>query len=144
MRLEATIPDARGAAVQQLADQLGLSRSQIIDEALSLYLKAVMEVRRGRRLVTEDPSGEEPSCELTTPTLTTLEWAHTAVAVQLSDTAIAKLRSLVGEPPARPAPACAPPRDVAAPKPPKTAIGVSRGASPTGLRTNALGSLIFA
>ena len=37
MRLEATVPDSRGSAVQELADQLGLSRSQIIDEALSLF-----------------------------------------------------------------------------------------------------------
>jgi hypothetical protein len=47
MRLEATIPDSRGTAVQKLADELGLSCSQIIDEALSLIVKAMLEVRRG-------------------------------------------------------------------------------------------------
>jgi len=55
MRLEATVPESRGSAVQELADELGLSRSQIIDEALSLFIKAVLEIRRGRRLVTLDP-----------------------------------------------------------------------------------------
>jgi len=32
MRLEATVPDNRGSAFVQLADELGLSRSQLIDE----------------------------------------------------------------------------------------------------------------
>jgi len=35
MRMEATIPDARGATAVELADELGLSRSQLIDEALA-------------------------------------------------------------------------------------------------------------
>ena len=52
MRVEATLPDSRGLALGQLAEELGLSRSQIIDEALGLFLKAVMEVRHGHRLVT--------------------------------------------------------------------------------------------
>jgi hypothetical protein len=73
MRLEATVPDHRGAAVLELAQELGLSRSQIIDEALALFMKAVTEVRRGRRLVTLDPRSSQPVCELATPTLSALE-----------------------------------------------------------------------
>ena len=72
MRLEATVPDGRGEAAGKLADELGLSRSQLIDEALSLFLKAVVEVRRGRRLVTMDPSSSSPACELVTPTLSAM------------------------------------------------------------------------
>jgi len=75
MRLEATVPDGRGEAAVKLADELGLSRSQLIDEALSLFLKAVVEVRRGRRLVTMDPNATSPVCELATPPLSALEWA---------------------------------------------------------------------
>jgi hypothetical protein len=41
--MEATIPDARGATAVELADELGLSRSQLIDEALALFTKAVIE-----------------------------------------------------------------------------------------------------
>lgn len=78
MRIEATIPDSRGDAVLALAEQLGLSRSQIVDEALALFLKAVLEVRQGRRLVSQVPGEAHAACELTTPTLTTLEWARTA------------------------------------------------------------------
>lgn len=98
MRLEATIPDNRGSAVLQLADELGLSRSQLIDEALSLFLKAVVEVRRGRRLVTVDPSSNHPACELATPTLAALEWALKPQALALPPAAIAKMRELANDP----------------------------------------------
>lgn len=98
MRLEATVPDSRGSAVQELADQLGLSRSQIIDEALSLFLKAVLEIRRGRRLVTQDPHDLQVVCELMTPTLTALEWALSSEKLELPDAALAKMQELVDAP----------------------------------------------
>jgi hypothetical protein len=98
MRLEATVPDSRGSAVQELADQLGLSRSQIIDEALSLFLKAVLEIRRGRRLVTQDPRDLQAVCELMTPTLTALEWALSPDKLELPDAALAKVQELVDAP----------------------------------------------
>jgi hypothetical protein len=94
MRLEATVPDGRGAAALELADQLGLSRSQLIDEALALFLKAVIEVRRGRRLVTVVPDGVGPACELTTPTLSALEWAMQPERLSLSEKSIAQVQKL--------------------------------------------------
>ena len=39
MRIEATVPNSRGIALQELAEQLGLSKSQVIDEALAQFLK---------------------------------------------------------------------------------------------------------
>ena len=39
----------------ELANALGLRHGQLIDEALALFLKAVLEVRRGRRLGTNGP-----------------------------------------------------------------------------------------
>lgn len=98
MRLEATVPDSRGSALQELADQLGLSRSQIIDEALSLFLKAVGEIRRGRRLVTQDPRDQQAVCELMTPTLAALEWALSSGKLELPDAALAKMREMVDAP----------------------------------------------
>jgi len=77
MRFEATIPEARGKILVDLAKELGLSRSQLIDEALGLYLKAMIEARRGRRLFMIDPCDLQASCELATPTLTQLEWSST-------------------------------------------------------------------
>lgn len=103
MRLEATVPESRGTAVVQLAEELGLTRSQLIDEALTLFLKAVMEVKRGRRLVTLDPRTSQPVCELATPTLSALEWALQPQKLALPASAIAKLHALA-EAASRPGP----------------------------------------
>lgn len=99
MRLEATVPDNRGDAVLQLAKQLGLSRSQIIDEALALFLKAVLEVRRGRRLVMLDPDSTRPACEIATPTLAALEWAQNPMLLELPPDAIETIQALNDSPP---------------------------------------------
>lgn len=99
MRLEATVPDNRGSAAVKLADELGLSRSQLIDEALSLFLKAVLEVKRGRRLVTLDPATAQPACELATPTLTALEWAHDPAKIHATPTEMNAMQRLVESPP---------------------------------------------
>lgn len=93
MRLEATIPEGRGNAALQLADELGLSRSQLVDEALSLFLKAVIEVRRGRRLVTLDPTSSQPACEIATPTLSALEWALRPERLNLPAHTLAKMHA---------------------------------------------------
>jgi hypothetical protein len=94
MRLEATIPDSRASAVVELADELKLSRSQLVDEALSLFLKAVLEVRQGRRLVTMDRQSEL-ACELATPTLAALEWAQRSEKLELPEAALTKMQELV-------------------------------------------------
>jgi hypothetical protein len=103
MRLEATVPDNRGNAVVQLADELGLSRSQLIDEALTLFLKAVLEIRRGRRLVTLDPQTRQPACEIATPTLAALEWALQPEKLALPPEALARMNQVLeAEPPPGP------------------------------------------
>lgn len=103
MRLEATVPDDRGSAFVELAEELGLSRSRLVDEALALFLKAVIEVRRGRRLVTMDPNSSAPACELATPTLAALEWALKPEKIELPAEALAKMQA-----PAEAAPAPSP------------------------------------
>lgn len=100
MRLEATIPDIRGQAAIRLAEELGLSRSQLIDEALALFLKAVLEVRRGRKLVTLDPTSSQPACELATPALSALEWAQQPEKLNLEPAALEKIQGLVSNAPA--------------------------------------------
>lgn len=103
MRLEATIPESRGSAVVKLAEELGLSRSQIVDEALSLFMKAVLEIRRGRRLVTLDVGSSQPACEIATPTLSALEWALSSEKLDLPPEALAKMNELAEAAP-RPSP----------------------------------------
>lgn len=96
MRVEATLPDSRGRALDQLADELGLSRSQVVDEAVGLFLKAVLEARRGHRLVTL--AGDEPACELSTPTLAAMEWTARSQPLVLSDSAVERIADLLEQP----------------------------------------------
>ena len=100
MRIEATIPESHGKAVDDLARQLGLSRSQIVDEALALYLQIVREALRGRRLLLQAAGDSEPACEMTTPTLASLEWARNPVNVHLSNRERDAVRGLLAHPPA--------------------------------------------
>jgi hypothetical protein len=99
MRIEATLPDSRGAAVIKLAEELGLTRSQFVDEAVALFMRAIMEVRRGRRLVTVDSVGSQAACEIATPTLTTLEWAANPIPVRLSPVEFDRLVELTSHAP---------------------------------------------
>lgn len=94
MRIEATLPEQRGQAAVELAELLHLSRSQLIDEALSLFTKAVLEVRRGRRIVSVEPGREGAACELATPSLTALEWTSHSARVELSAEAMEQIEAL--------------------------------------------------
>lgn len=100
MRIEVTLPDNRGAALIKLAEELGLTRSQFVDEAVALFMKAIMEVKKGRRLVTVDSMGAQAACELATPTLTTLEWGSNPVSVKLPPEEFDRLVELTNEAPA--------------------------------------------
>jgi len=98
MSLEATALDDRGSSVADLADRLGLSQNQLIDEAIDLFATAVNEVIRGRRLVALDPSTESPANEISTPTLAVLEWTQNPQKLDLSPKAIAKMQELIESP----------------------------------------------
>ena len=98
MRFEATLPQARGEALVALAKELGLSRSQLMDEALALFLKTVLEVKRGRRPVFIESSGQIAS-EFVSPTLAHLEWTGHQQQLELSHEEIAKLASLLEDEP---------------------------------------------
>jgi len=98
MRLEATVPASRGEAVDKLVRELGLSRSQVIDEALSLFLKAIHELQQGRRLCIVDPKTSMPACELSTPTLSAIEWALRRERLELPLEALQKMQELIDAP----------------------------------------------
>jgi hypothetical protein len=98
VRIEATIPDSRGKAAVELAEELGLSCSQLVDEALGLYLKIVMEVRRGRRVTMSDPLGKEPAQELATPALAAFEWALRPERVEVSSETFNRIHSITKNP----------------------------------------------
>ena len=64
MRLEATITDVQGAQLDEVVEELKTTKSQIIEEALALFLKAFMETKRGRRVARQVPLrlGEDARC----------------------------------------------------------------------------------
>ena len=106
MRLEATVPDSRAQALEQLADELGLSKSQVVDEAVAMFIQAVSAVRGGRRLVAVAANEQNgPDCLIMTPTLSALEWTGRSAPLQVSVEALERVRALIADPPAPGAPA---------------------------------------
>ena len=103
MRVEATVSDARGRQLAEIAEELGISKSQLLDEALSLYLIAIAEARHGRRVAVVEPSTQKPVKELLTPALSQLDWAAQREQVVLSREEFDSILHLVEHPPAKPA-----------------------------------------
>jgi hypothetical protein len=69
-----------------------------VDEALGLYLKIVLEVRRGRRITMSDPFGKEPAQELATPALAALEWALRPQRVEVSGETFKRVNAITEQP----------------------------------------------
>ena len=103
-RIEATIPEPRFEQVKHLEQELGLTKSQIVEEAIGLFFKAVLEVRQGRRVGFMAPDKKSLVLEFTSPALSQVEWATHRETVRLSDKGFDRMRRLVYKPPA-PSPA---------------------------------------
>jgi predicted GNAT superfamily acetyltransferase len=100
MRFEATLSEPKGKALIELAESLGLSRSQLMDEALGLFLTTALEVRRGRRLCLVDGDTRQPLMGLVTPSLAALEWSNHQHSLEVSPQEMEQLAALVQQPPA--------------------------------------------
>jgi uncharacterized protein (DUF1778 family) len=100
MRIEATIPDLKAQQVDSLAEELGVSKSQLIDEALSLFVKAAMETKLGHRVAIVSGDTREAICELASPSLTQLEWVMDRERVHVSAKAMGRVAKLLAKPPA--------------------------------------------
>ena len=98
-RIEATIPEPRFQQVKQLEKQLGLSKSQIVEEAIALFFKAVLEVQRGHRVGFADDD-EGLVREFTSPALSQVEWATHQESIRLSDRGFDRMQKLASNPPA--------------------------------------------
>lgn len=103
MRLEATIGDRRAEQLETLAEELGVSKSQLIEEALALFIRAAMEHKRGRKLAIMG-DGTEPMCEIVSPSLTHLDWTFHREQIVVSPEGAARIGKLVAHPP-QPGPA---------------------------------------
>lgn len=72
-RLQATLPMPYETQLQQLRDELQLDTSDLIEEALGFFAKAVLEARRGLRVAFVDDQ-QRVLREYSSPSLTRLEW----------------------------------------------------------------------
>ena len=99
MRIEATIPDPRGEQLQQLADELKVSRSQLVEEALALFLTAATEARGGRRVAIIEAESRAQVREVVSPSLSQLEWAAHVEKIALSRRGVRRVAELIGRPP---------------------------------------------
>lgn len=100
MRIEATISDVRGRQIVRLAKELGLSRSQLVDEALALFLRAVIEAREGRRMASLDRQGNQAVREWVSPALSQIEWAAHREQIVLAEAGVEQIADLLARPPA--------------------------------------------
>ena len=100
MRIEATVSDIRGAALLEMCQQLGLSRSQVVDEAITLLVMLAQEARSGRRLVSQGRSKKDLPREIRTPILAQVEWLAQRQTIDASDEMIQKIVDLVNSSPA--------------------------------------------
>lgn len=100
MRIEATIPDPLAEVIQDLAERLGVTRSQIVDEALGLFLKAATEARKGHKLAIIDSGTQKPVCEMVIPSLAQLEWTRHVERITVSAADMRKVAASLKRPPA--------------------------------------------
>jgi hypothetical protein len=98
MRIEATLPEPRALQLKELANEFNVSKSAILDEALSLLMTALMGARSGRRVALIDASQKVVS-EVATPLLTQLEWTASRTKIVLSQREAEKVDALLADPP---------------------------------------------
>jgi hypothetical protein len=98
MRLEATISATRRDQLRALQAELKLSKSQVVDEALSIFLKAYMETKRGNRLAIVQPEIQRIVCEVASPSLSQVEWATFRRNMKLGPAATKKVRQMIDRP----------------------------------------------
>src|SRR5689334_9873615 len=98
-RIEATIPEPRLEQVKHLEQELGLTKSQIVEEAIGLFFKAVLEVRLGHRVGFMAQDKKSLVLEFTSPALSQVEWATHRETVRLSERGFDRMQQLVDKPP---------------------------------------------
>lgn len=105
-RLQATLPAPAMEQLQRLREELGLDTSAVVQEAIDLFAKAVLEARRGCRLAFMSSAQPAIIREYSSPSLTRLEWAAHSEKEKLvlPDGEFDKVAASL-EAPARPAPA---------------------------------------
>ena len=97
-RIEATIPEPRLEQVKHLEEELGLTKSQIVEEAIGLFFKAVLEVRQGHRVGFMANDKKSLAVEFTSPALSQVEWTTHRETIRLSNKGFARMKQLLDKP----------------------------------------------
>jgi hypothetical protein len=97
-RIEATVSEVTSQKLNELASELGVSKSQIIDEALGLMVRAAAEAKEGHRFMIVDHQTKKPIREIVTPVLSQLEWATERVRIAVSAKEFKQIEKLMKEP----------------------------------------------
>lgn len=100
MRIEATLPESRGLQLNEVATELNVTKSALVEEALSLLLTALTGVRRGQRVAMIDAASQKVVVEVVTPLLTQIEWTAGREKITLSRREAEKVGALLADPPA--------------------------------------------
>ncbi|MGB8931818.1 MAG: hypothetical protein WCC48_11280 [Anaeromyxobacteraceae bacterium] len=99
MRIETTLPDPRAAQLAELAEELNVSKSALIDEALALLFTGLIEARKGHRLAIIDAETQRVISQVATPSLSQLEWTNHVESIELTPAALARIAELNENPP---------------------------------------------
>ncbi len=104
MRIETTLPDPRARQLSEVAAELHMSKSAVIEEALALLFTSLLEARRGRRVAIVDAETNRVITQLSTPALSQVEWATHRERIELPEAGLLRVAEAVAHPP-EPAPA---------------------------------------
>ncbi|OJH36412.1 hypothetical protein [Cystobacter ferrugineus] len=74
-RLQASLPTIAMRELTRLSEELGVDKSAVVQEALSLFWKAASEVKQGAKLAFLPPTPQGTIREFSTPLLTHMEQA---------------------------------------------------------------------
>ena len=99
MHLDAAVSDSHRAAFFDLADELGLSREQLVDHAMAFFVKAVSWARQGRPPEPLDLSTLVPADDIPDETQGIPDWARNPQRLVLSPQEFEKMCELIESPP---------------------------------------------
>ncbi len=99
MRIETTLPDPRAQQLAEMADELQMSKSAVIEEALALLFTSLAEARRGRRMAIIDAETQRVISQLSTPALSQMEWTASRERLTLGSREFSMAAEAVANPP---------------------------------------------
>jgi hypothetical protein len=99
MRIETTLPEPRAQQLAEMADELQMSKSAVIEEALALLFTSLAEARRGRRMAIIDAETQRVISQFSSPALSQMEWTASRERLTLGAREFSMAAEAVANPP---------------------------------------------